>query len=64
MEHEAEKRKTIQTKVTKWLDKNPADMQLLMWDFQEELVDNLEFEYKPTQFRCWLWDNFIKNKEK
>ena len=62
--HEVETRVKIQEKVNSWLNKNPAEMQLLMWDFQEELKDNLSFNYKPNQFRCWIWDNFIKNKEK
>jgi len=63
-EHEAETREIIQIKVNTWLDNNPTDMQLLMWDFQEELKENLEFKYKPNQFRCWIWDTIVKHKEK
>jgi hypothetical protein len=62
--HEAETRIAIQVKVTKWLHNNHADMQLLMWDFQEELETNLEFQYKPSQFRCWIWDTIVKELEK
>jgi hypothetical protein len=62
--HEAETRFSIQSKVNVWLNNNPAEMQMLLWDFKEELQDNLVFKYKPHQFRCWVWDNIIKNKEK
>ncbi|MEO1944830.1 MAG: hypothetical protein ABGY11_11075 [Candidatus Thioglobus sp.] len=62
--HEAETRIAIKIKVNKWLHNNITEMQLLMWDFQEELETNLEFQYKPSQFRCWIWDTFVKKLEK
>lgn len=64
MEHEAETRESIQKKVNNWLNNNPAEMQLLQWDFQEELEQNLGFKYKRSQFRCWAWDTVIKRLEK
>jgi hypothetical protein len=64
MAHEAETRGSIQTKVNIWLNNNPAEYQLLLWDFQEELEENLNFKYKRSQFRCWAWDNVIKELER
>jgi hypothetical protein len=63
-QHEAETREIVQIKVTKWLHNNPADMQMLMWDFQEELESNLSFSYSKSQFRCWIWDTIVKDLEK
>ena len=63
-QHEAETREIVQIKVTKWLHNNPADMQMLMWDFQEELESNLSFNYAKSQFRCWIWDTIVKDLEK
>jgi uncharacterized iron-regulated protein len=64
MQHEAEEIEIIRVKVTKWLHNNIAEMQLLMWEFQSELQENLNFKYKPSQFRCWVWDTYINKKEK
>jgi uncharacterized iron-regulated protein len=64
MQHEAEEIEIIRVKVTKWLHNNIAEMQLLMWEFQSELQENLSFKYKPNQFRCWVWDTHINKKEK
>jgi len=64
MQHEAEEIEIIRVKVTKWLHNNIAEMQLLMWEFQSELQENLNFKYKSSQFRCWVWDTYINKKEK
>ena len=62
--HELENKSEIRIKVTDWLNKNKTDYQLLLWDFQDELKYNLDFKYKPHQFRCWVWDKVIKKLEK
>jgi len=61
--HEVECNDAIKGTVTNWLYRNTEQMQLLMWDFQAECKDNLQFKYKRSQFRCWVWDTIIAPKQ-
>lgn len=61
--HEVECNDAIKSTVQSWLYRNTEKMQLLMWDFQEECETNLTFDYKKSQFRCWVWDTVIAPKK-
>ena len=63
-QHEVECLPKIQAIITGWLYKNTEKMQLLMWDFQDECETNLDFRYKRSQFRCWVWDTIIDPNKK
>ena len=61
--HELECSQAIKKAVSEWLNKNVEQMQLLLWDFQDECQNNLQFPYNKSQFRCWVWDEVINPKK-
>jgi hypothetical protein len=62
MQHDAETIMKIRVKVNTWLNNNPNEMIELMEDFSDEIKHNSEFKYECGQFRCWVWDNHMKQE--